>query len=125
MFIRQFITWCPPPLVVAVRRLVVHLAVAVARGLALVHHQIAGDESDSSSAGRAAAIEGAVTNAPDLELCRVNALAFATKNKLDEERTIAAQGMTHHRHQLPVACNSVRTTEQYRVFVGFLQDTRG
>jgi hypothetical protein len=24
-----------------------------------------------------------------------------------------------------VACNSVRTTEQYRVFVGFLQDTRG
>jgi Family of unknown function (DUF5939) len=118
MFIRQFITWCPPPLVVAVRRLVVHLAVAVARGLALVHHQIAGDESDSSSAG-------AVTNAPDLELCRVNALAFATKNKLDEERTIAAQGTTHHRHQLPVACNSVRTTEQYRVFVGFLQDTRG
>ena len=38
----------------------------------------------------AAAIEGAVTNAPDRELCRVNALAFATKNKLDEERTIAA-----------------------------------
>jgi class 3 adenylate cyclase len=44
----------------------------------------------SADAGCAAAIEGAVTNAPDHELCRVNALAFATKNKLDEERTIAA-----------------------------------
>jgi class 3 adenylate cyclase len=44
----------------------------------------------SADAGCAAAIEGAVTNAPDYELCRVNALAFATKNKLDEERTIAA-----------------------------------
>jgi len=44
----------------------------------------------SADAGCAAAIEGAVANAPDHELCRVNALAFATKNKLDEERTIAA-----------------------------------
>jgi class 3 adenylate cyclase len=44
----------------------------------------------SADAGCAAAIEGAVTNAPDHELCRVNALAFATKNKLDEEQTVAA-----------------------------------
>jgi Family of unknown function (DUF5939) len=36
-----------------------------------------------SADGRcAAAIEGAVANAPDHELCRVNALAFAAKNKL-------------------------------------------
>ena len=38
----------------------------------------------------AAAIESAVAEAPDHELCRINALAFAEKNKLDEERTIAA-----------------------------------
>jgi class 3 adenylate cyclase len=44
----------------------------------------------SADAGCAAAIEDAVANAPDHELCRVNALAFAGKNKLDEERTIAA-----------------------------------
>jgi Family of unknown function (DUF5939) len=34
----------------------------------------------SADAGCAAAIEGAVANAPDHELCRVNALAFAAKN---------------------------------------------
>jgi class 3 adenylate cyclase len=44
----------------------------------------------SSDADCAAAIESAVANAPDHELCRVNALAFAIKNKLDEERAIAA-----------------------------------
>src|SRR3974390_3530106 len=44
----------------------------------------------SADGGCAAAIEGAVANAPDHELCRVNAVAFAGKNKLDEERTIAA-----------------------------------
>jgi len=44
----------------------------------------------SADGGCAAAIEGAVANAPDHELCRINALAFAAKNKLDEERTIAA-----------------------------------
>jgi hypothetical protein len=44
----------------------------------------------SSDADCAAAIESAVANAPDHELCRVNALAFATENKLDEERAIAA-----------------------------------
>jgi hypothetical protein len=44
----------------------------------------------SADGGCAAVIEGAVANAPDHELCRVNALAFAAKNKLDEERTIAA-----------------------------------
>ena len=44
----------------------------------------------SAEIGCATAIEGAVANAPDHELCRVNALAFAAKNKLDEERTIAA-----------------------------------
>ena len=38
----------------------------------------------------AAAIESTVAEAPDHELCRINALAFAGKNKLDEERTIAA-----------------------------------
>jgi class 3 adenylate cyclase len=44
----------------------------------------------SADADCAAAIEHAVADAPDHELCRINALAFATKNKLDEERTIAA-----------------------------------
>ena len=44
----------------------------------------------SADGGCAAAIEGAVANAPDHELCRVNALAFAAKNKLGEERIIAA-----------------------------------
>ena len=38
----------------------------------------------------AAAIESTVAKALDHELCRINALAFAEKNKLDEERTIAA-----------------------------------
>jgi class 3 adenylate cyclase len=38
----------------------------------------------------AAAIESAVAEASDQDLCRINALAFAKKNKLDEERTIAA-----------------------------------
>ena len=38
----------------------------------------------------AAAIEAAVREAPDRELCRINALAFAAKNGLDEERIIAA-----------------------------------
>jgi hypothetical protein len=43
MFIRQFTTWSPAPFMTPVRLLVVRLAVAIARGLALVH-QIAGDE---------------------------------------------------------------------------------
>jgi class 3 adenylate cyclase len=38
----------------------------------------------------AAAIETAVRDADDRELCRVNPLAFAAKYQLDEERTIAA-----------------------------------
>lgn len=38
----------------------------------------------------AAAIERLVTEGPDRDLCRVNALAFAAKNSLDEERVIAA-----------------------------------
>ena len=42
--IRRFITGFPPLLVAAVQRLVAQLAVALARDLALVHHQIAGDE---------------------------------------------------------------------------------
>jgi hypothetical protein len=45
--IRGFITGSPPLLVAAVRRLVAQLAVALARDLALVHHQIAGDELHS------------------------------------------------------------------------------
>lgn len=45
MFIRRFITWwSPPPLVAAVRRLVAQLAVAIARDLVLVHHQIETDD---------------------------------------------------------------------------------
>ena len=43
--IRRFITGFPPLLVAAVQRLVAQLAVALARDLALVHHQIAGDGS--------------------------------------------------------------------------------
>ena len=37
-----------------------------------------------------AAIEQLVRDGPDRDLCRVNALAFANKHGLDEERTIAA-----------------------------------
>jgi class 3 adenylate cyclase len=37
-----------------------------------------------------AAIEAAVRDAPDRDLCRINVLAFAAKRGLDEERTIAA-----------------------------------
>jgi hypothetical protein len=43
--IRRFITGSAPPLLVAaVQRLVAQLAVALARDLARVHHQIAGEE---------------------------------------------------------------------------------
>src|SRR5882724_5727806 len=35
-------------------------------------------------------IEKLIKNAPDRELCRINALAFAAKHKLDEEDVIAA-----------------------------------
>jgi class 3 adenylate cyclase len=38
----------------------------------------------------AAAIEGAVREAPDRDLCRINALDFAAKRGLDEEHTLAA-----------------------------------
>ena len=37
-----------------------------------------------------AAIERTVREAPDRELARINPLAFASRNGLDEERTIAA-----------------------------------
>jgi hypothetical protein len=36
------------------------------------------------------AIEKLIQDAPDRELCRINALAFAAKHKLDEEDVIAA-----------------------------------
>ena len=44
----------------------------------------------SADAECAAAIERAVREAPDRDLCRVNALTFAAKRGLDEERVIAA-----------------------------------
>ena len=44
----------------------------------------------SADADCVAAIERAVRDAPDRELCRVNVLDFAAKNGLDEERTVAA-----------------------------------
>jgi class 3 adenylate cyclase len=44
----------------------------------------------SADAESVAAIERAVREAPDRDLCRVNALAFAAKHGLDEERAIAA-----------------------------------
>src|SRR5471030_1500286 len=44
----------------------------------------------SADAKSVAAIERLVRDAPDRELCRVNALAFAAREGLDEERTIAA-----------------------------------
>src|SRR3974390_2148505 len=44
----------------------------------------------SADADCVAAIERAVAEAPDRELCRINALAFAAKHGLDEERVIAA-----------------------------------
>src|SRR5207247_8654926 len=36
------------------------------------------------------AIENLIQDGPDRELCRINALAFAAKHKLDEEDVIAA-----------------------------------
>jgi class 3 adenylate cyclase len=44
----------------------------------------------SGSADSAAAIESAVRDAPDRQLCRVNVLDFAARYKLDEELAIAA-----------------------------------
>ncbi|MGC1780518.1 MAG: adenylate/guanylate cyclase domain-containing protein [Xanthobacteraceae bacterium] len=44
----------------------------------------------SADAGCVAAIERAVKEAPDHDLCRINALAFAGQHGLDEECTIAA-----------------------------------
>jgi class 3 adenylate cyclase len=44
----------------------------------------------TADAGCVAAIERAVQEAPDRELCRINVLAFAARNGLDEERAIAA-----------------------------------
>jgi class 3 adenylate cyclase len=44
----------------------------------------------SADAEAVAAMEALVRNAPDHELCRVNALDFATKRGLNEERVIAA-----------------------------------
>ena len=44
----------------------------------------------SADPGCAAAIESAVAEAPDRELCRINPVAFAVKNNLNEELTIAA-----------------------------------
>ena len=44
----------------------------------------------SADAPSVAAIERLVRDAPDRELCRVNALAFAARNSLDPERVIAA-----------------------------------
>jgi class 3 adenylate cyclase len=44
----------------------------------------------SAAADCVAAIEHAVREAPDRELSRINVLAFAAKNDLDEERAIAA-----------------------------------
>ena len=44
----------------------------------------------SSDPACASAIEEAVRDALDRDLCRVNPLSFAAKRGLDEERTIAA-----------------------------------
>jgi class 3 adenylate cyclase len=44
----------------------------------------------SADAECVAAIEDTVRDAPDRDLCRINALAFAAKHNLDEERAIAA-----------------------------------
>jgi class 3 adenylate cyclase len=44
----------------------------------------------SADPDAAAAIEHAVAEAPERELCRINAFAFATKHGLNEERVIAA-----------------------------------
>ena len=44
----------------------------------------------SADADSVAAIERAVSDAPDRELCRINVLDFAAKNTLDEERALAA-----------------------------------
>jgi class 3 adenylate cyclase len=45
---------------------------------------------ESAKPKAVSAIETLVRDAPDRELCRVNALAFASKHKLDEEEVIAA-----------------------------------
>ena len=43
----------------------------------------------SGDAACVAAIEQAVRDAPDQALCRINALDFAAKHALDEERTLS------------------------------------
>jgi class 3 adenylate cyclase len=44
----------------------------------------------SADADCVAAIERAIRDAPDHDLCRINVLDFAVKQKLDDERTVAA-----------------------------------
>ncbi len=44
----------------------------------------------SADADCVAAIERAIRDAPDRDLCRINVLTFAAKHGLDEERTVAA-----------------------------------
>jgi hypothetical protein len=44
----------------------------------------------SADGGVVGAMERLVSDAPDHQLCRINPLAFAAKNGLDEESTIAA-----------------------------------
>ena len=44
----------------------------------------------SAKAEPVSAIQKLIHDAPDRELCRVNALAFATKHRLDEDDVIAA-----------------------------------
>jgi class 3 adenylate cyclase len=46
--------------------------------------------AQSANADAAGAIERLVADAPDHQLCRINPLAFAARNGLDEETTVAA-----------------------------------
>ena len=64
------------------------------------------------------AIEKLIQDAPDRELCRINALAFAAKYKLDEEDVIAAfsarRATRHFRYVLEHPLSRLRWRPRFR-----------
>src|SRR6266576_6040712 len=64
------------------------------------------------------AIKKLIEDAPDRELCRINALAFAAKYKLDEEDVIAAfsarRATRHFRYVLEHPLSRLRWRPRFR-----------
>ncbi len=64
------------------------------------------------------AIEKLIKDGPDRELCRINALAFAAKYKLDEEDVIAAfsarRATRHFRYVLEHPLSRLRWRPRFR-----------